>query len=150
MLKDLMPDEDIPEGAKVAVDVSNIKPLTYDQKDMIVSLFDDIVVAHEHLAHATGMMSSLCKVMDPQQLMLIMQYSIHPLMQLNASPGLFDPKIHKEKKELPDDRRDRVHETMIPNPDEKGFKNEFEYNVTRFLTATLAFYVNRMFGNSAP
>ena len=146
MLEELMPDEDVPEGAKVTVDISNIKPLTYDQKDMIVSLFDNISVVHEHFAHAAEMMSSLCKVMDLQQLILIMQCSIHPLMQLNASPGLFNSKIHKEKNELPDDRRDRVHETMIPNPNEKGFKNESEYNATRLLAATLAFYIDRMFG----
>ena len=34
----------------MAAEALNIKPLTYTQKDMIVSLFDDILVAHEHLA----------------------------------------------------------------------------------------------------
>ena len=94
MLEDLMPDEDILEGVKVTSDVFNIKPLTYDQNDMIISLFDDISVVHEHLACAAGTMSNLCKVMNPQQLMLIMQCSIHPLMHLNMSPSLFDPQIH--------------------------------------------------------
>ena len=48
-LQELIPDEDIPEGLRVAMDVSNVKPLTFEQKDMIVSLFDDLAVAHEWL-----------------------------------------------------------------------------------------------------
>ena len=50
MLEDIMPEEDIPISEQMAVEVLNIKPLTCTQKDMIVSLFDDISVAHEHLA----------------------------------------------------------------------------------------------------
>ena len=40
-LADIMPDEEIPSGEKVAAKVSQIKPITYNQKDMLVSLFDD-------------------------------------------------------------------------------------------------------------
>ena len=90
MLEDIMPIEDIPEGGKMVAETSNIKPLTYDQKDMIVSLFDDIAVAHEHLARVVGTISSLCKVLEPQQLMLIMNNTVCPLIQLNTSLGLFD------------------------------------------------------------
>ena len=43
----MIPDEDIPEGFHVAMDVSKMKPLTFEQKDMIVSLFNDLAVAHE-------------------------------------------------------------------------------------------------------
>ena len=50
MLEDIMPEEDSPISEKMAAEASNIKPLMYAQKDMIVSLFDDISVAHEHLA----------------------------------------------------------------------------------------------------
>ena len=50
MLEDIMPEEDIPISKKMAVEASNIKPLMYMQKAMIVSLFNDILVAHEHLA----------------------------------------------------------------------------------------------------
>ena len=41
-----MPEEDIPEGEKIVADVSQVKPLTYDQKDLIVSLFDNLSIAH--------------------------------------------------------------------------------------------------------
>ena len=49
MLEDIMPKEDIPISENMVAEALNIKPLTHTQKDMIVSLFDDISVAHEHL-----------------------------------------------------------------------------------------------------
>ena len=48
-LEELIPDEDILEGLQVVMDISNVKPLMFEQKDMIVSLFDDLAVAHEWL-----------------------------------------------------------------------------------------------------
>ena len=75
-----MPDEEIPPGEKVAAEVSKIKPITYDQKDMLVSLFNDLSVAHKRLSTAAGMMSLLCKVITPEQLMLIMKSSIWPMI----------------------------------------------------------------------
>ena len=87
-LEEIMPDEDIPEGEKVAADVSQIKPLTYNQKDLIVLLF----------GRAAANMSSLCKAMVPDQLRLIMRCSVRPLVQLSASPGLFDtPTLNGER-----------------------------------------------------
>ena len=100
-LEDIMPDEEIPPGEKVAAKVSQIKPITYDQKEMLVSLFDDLSMAHERLSRVASSMSSLCKVMTQEQLMLIMKSSVQPMLQLNATPGLFDPPAQMEKKELP-------------------------------------------------
>ena len=148
MLEDIMPEEDIPISEKMAAEASNIWPLTYDQKDMIVSLFNDISVAYEHLARAAGMMSSLYNVLNPQQLMLIMQNAMCPLIQLNALPGLFDPPSKKEREELPDDHTEWVHDMIIPNLKEKMFMKEMHYNSTCLLAATLAFYVDRSFGKT--
>ena len=46
-LEELIPDEDIPEGLWVVMDISNVKPLTFEQKDMIISLFNDLAVAQD-------------------------------------------------------------------------------------------------------
>ena len=146
MLEDIMLVEDIPNSEKMAAEASNIKPLTYDQKDMIVSLFDDISVVHEHLAWAAGIMSSLCKVLDPEQLLLVMRNTVCPLIQLNVFPGLFVPPAKSTRKELLDDITGQVHDTMIPNPMEKTFIKEMHYNSTRLLAVTLAFYLDRSFG----
>ena len=119
-----MPDEEIPPAEKVAAEVSVIKPITYNQKDMLVSLFDDLSVAHERLSRAAGTMSSLCKVMTPEQLMLLMKSSIRPMIQLNTTPGLFDPPTQMEKKELPDNKSDQIKNTMIPRPEEQIRTNQ--------------------------
>ena len=148
MLEELIPEEDIPEGGKFAAEVSHNCLFTYDQKDMIVSLFDDVSIAHEHLAPAAGTMSSLCKVLNPQQLLLVMKSSVCPLMQLNMTPGLFDPPTKKEWKDLPDDHTEHIHNTMIPDLEEKMFCKETHYNATRLLAATVTFYVDLSFGKS--
>ena len=108
MVEDIIPDIQIPPREQIAVDVLNIKPITHDQKDILISLFDDISIAHERLGQAAGTISSLCKVMNPEQLILIMKCSIQPLIHLSVSPGLFDPLIWTEKKELPEDTMERI------------------------------------------
>ena len=75
-LEDVMPEEDIPSGEKGAAEISQIKAITYDQKDMLVLLFDDLSVVHERLSRVAGTVLSLCKVMSPEQLMLITKSSV--------------------------------------------------------------------------
>ena len=134
-----MPEEDIPPGEKVAAHILQIKPIMYDQKDMLVSLFDDLTIAHERLSRVAGTMSSLCKVLSLDQLMLVMKSSICPLVQLNTIPGLFDPLVQKEKKELPHDREERIKETMIPRPENKELLQQPDSLPTRLLVATLPY-----------
>ena len=147
-LEEIMPEEDIPEGEKIVADVSQVKPLTYDQKDLIVSLFDNLSIAHEHLGRAAANMSSLCKVMNPDQLLLIMKCSMRPLVQLSASPGLFDTPTHKQWKELPDDKVERVKDTITPRENAKELQQEPHYSPTRLLAATMAPIINKNFGRS--
>ena len=97
-LEDIMPDEDIPEGEKIVADVSQVKALTYDQKELIVSLFDNLSITHEHLGRAAANMSSLCKVMEPDQLLLIMKCSVRPLVQLSASQGCLMSQLKSGKR----------------------------------------------------
>ena len=125
-----MPDEDIPEGEKIVADISQVKVLTYAQKDLIVSLFDNLSIGHEHLSRAAANMSSLCKVMEPDQLLLIMKCSLRPLVQLSASPGLFDAPIQKWKKDLPEDKAHRVKDTMVPREDAKELQQVPHYSPT--------------------
>ena len=146
--EDLIPDEDIPEGEKIVTDVSQVKALTYTQKDLIVSMFDNLSITYEHLGRAAANMSSLCKVMEPDQLLLIMKCSVRPLVQLSAPPGLFDAPIKKRKKELPDDKADRVKDTMIQREDAKELQQVPHYSPTRLLAATMAYIINKTFGRS--
>ena len=91
-------------------------------------------------------MSSLCKVMEPDQLLLIMKCSIRPLVQLSASPGLFDAPIQKWKKDLPDDKAERVKDTMVPREDAKELQQVPHYSPTWLLAATMAYVINKTFG----
>ena len=43
---------------------------------------------------------------------------------------------------------ERVHETMIQNPEEKMFIKEAHYNTTQLLAVTVAFYMDRSFRKS--
>ena len=125
--------------------MSQIKPITYDQKDMLVSLFNDLSMTHERLSRAAGMMSSLCKMMTPEQLMLIMKSRIRPMIQLNTTPGLFDMPAQMKKKELPDDKFEQIKNTMIPRPKEKELCKQPNFSPTRLLVATLAYYIHKQF-----
>ena len=68
------------------------------------------------------------------------------MIQLNTLPGLFDPPMKKECKELPDNQSERVHNMMVPNPKEKAFIKEVHFNSIWLLATTLAFYIDRSFG----
>ena len=110
---------------------------------MLVSLFDDLTIAHERISRVAETMSSLCKVLSLDQLMLVMKSSICPLVQLNTIPGLFDQPAWKEKKELPDDREERIKETMIPRPENKELLQQPNLSPTRLLVAMLSYFLHK-------
>ena len=59
LLKEFMPKEDIPAGLQVLGAVEDIKPLSHDQKDMLVGLFDILEMAHKRMVRVCGPMLSL-------------------------------------------------------------------------------------------
>ena len=85
-----MPDEDIPMGPHNLEVVENIKPLSYDQKDMLVELFDDLKVAHDRMSMVCARMSTLAKVLNPSQFMLVMKATIRLMKQLNTMAVFLD------------------------------------------------------------
>ena len=90
LLEEHMPDEDIPMGSHILEVVENIKPLSYDQKDMLVELFDDLKVAHDRMSRVCTRMSTLAKVLNPSQLMLVMKATIRLMIQLNTMAAFLD------------------------------------------------------------
>ena len=74
LLEDLMPEEDIPKGASIAANVQSTKPLSYDQKDLLVSLFNNLEVTRDKMAWVVGCLSSL--FLSPPQLMIILKAMI--------------------------------------------------------------------------
>ena len=77
--------------------------------------------------------------------MLIMKNSLWPLVQLNTMPGLFDWPAQKGRKELPDDKEEKIIEMMILRPDSKELYQWPDFSPTRLLVATLSYYVHKHF-----
>ena len=55
-LEELMPDEDIPEGKSIIENISKIEELTEQQRQDISEVFENLEVAHKHLAKSCGLM----------------------------------------------------------------------------------------------
>ena len=88
LLEELMPTEEISSGSSVTGMIEDIEPLTADQKNMITELFDDLEVAHNHMARACTMLSSLSRSLSSTQLILVLKASIRPVVQLNMAQRL--------------------------------------------------------------
>ena len=67
------------------------------------------------------------------------------MIQLNTTPGLFDLPAQTEKKEMPDDKSERIKDTMIPRPEQNDLYKQPNYSPTRLLAATLAYYIHKQF-----
>ena len=138
--------EGIPQGERVAQEVASLKPLTYDNKDMLMELFNDLEVARNHMARVCRHLSSLLKILTPGQLMIVLKACNHPMIQLNAIKGFLDKEmVSKCKLELPDYRGNRVCLTMLPDPKADKLKLEYENNPMCLLAATVAYKLTKMF-----
>ena len=88
-----------------------------DQKDLLVELFDDLEVVHDRMARVCGRMSMLAKVLNPSQLMLVMKATLRLMVQLNTTAAFLDtPASSCHRKEVPQNRGERVQLTMVPDP----------------------------------
>ena len=89
--------------------VEDIKPLSNDQKDLLIELFNDLQEAHDRMARVCGKLPTLVKGLTPSQLMLVMKVMIRPMIQLNMTAAFLDTPISQtHKKEVPKDRGKRV------------------------------------------
>ena len=105
LLEEFMPDVDIPQGLQVLEGVEDIKPLSTDQKDLLIELFDDLQEAHNRMARVCGKLSMLVKGLTPSQLMLVMKLTIRPMIQLNTTAAFLDTQISQtHKKDVLQDR----------------------------------------------
>ena len=98
MLEDIMPEEETPEGGEVAHLVQGINPISLEVKDMTVALMDHTAVACHHVGLAAECLLTLAKICTPEQLMIIMKCSIHPLVQVVMAPSFLDPPTKSKKK----------------------------------------------------
>ena len=88
-----MLEEEIPAGSQILEAVENIKSLSFDQKDLLVELFDDLEVTHDRMARVCGWMSTLAKVLNPSQLILVMKAKIRPMIQLKTTSAFLNTLV---------------------------------------------------------
>ena len=86
-LEELIQPAEIPFGRDVASNIDELEPLTDEQREQIGELFDNMEVAHEHLACSCSALGDLSKSLKSKQLLLL---SVRPLIQINAMPGWFE------------------------------------------------------------
>lgn len=131
LLEEMMPEKEIPHGDITAGMVGRVQPLNYDQKDMIKELFNDLEVAHERMAHMCGRLSSLLKTLTPPQMMIVLQATIRPMIQLNTMAQFLDvPAEWKAKIDLPEDISERVKLTAILDPEAMELKQKHANSAT--------------------
>ena len=138
----MMPTEEIPSGSSMTGMIEDIEPLTANQRNMIAELFDDLEVAHDHMARSCSMLSLLSRYLSSAQLMLVLKASVRPMVQLNAVQSFLNsPVTSKRKTELPDNRSAQVKLTMIPDPNSEHIKKEKANSVMCLLVATFAYKI---------
>ena len=126
--------------------VGDIKPLNFDQKDMIVKLFDDLEVAHEKMACVCSRMSSLSKTLTPAQLMVMKKATIRLMIQLNTTAKFLDtPAESRRKIDLPKDVNERVKLTMTRDLEVVDLRKEQFNSATCLLAATFSYKLQKMF-----
>ena len=122
LLENLVPDEDIPAAAQVLQTIENPDDVTEEDRSLIGDLFDSLAVAHSELASACNTLSRQWQKIKPQQLMMVLQSSVHPLIQVNTAAALLVPPASSRKQDLPEDQHERVEMVVIPDPMAKPLK----------------------------
>ena len=89
-LEELMPPDEIPRGTDVASSIHEMEPLSDEQREQIGELFDDMEVAHEHIACSCSTLGILSRMVKSKQLFLLLKVSVRLLIQMNAMPGWFE------------------------------------------------------------
>ena len=99
----LMPSAEVPKGKEVAEKLDVIHLLTHKQRAQIAETFEDMEIAHEHMACSCSLLAILSRSLNSRQLLTLLRASVRPLVQLNMVPGLLDEPIKSQQRmELPD------------------------------------------------
>ena len=92
-LKELMLLAEIPRGKDITAEINKIEPLNNEQKTQIDELFEDMEIVYEYLTCSGGSLGPLSRLLNSQQLLMLLRVSVGPLIQLNVAPSLFDEPV---------------------------------------------------------
>ena len=75
-----MPLAEIPRGMDMVSNIHEMEPLSDEQRGQIGELFDDIEVAHKHLARSCSTLGILSRTLKSKQFILLLRASVRPLI----------------------------------------------------------------------
>ena len=141
----LIPDQEVPQAAKVLEKIEEADELTWEDRDLIRELFNSLEMAHSELVLAYSVLSCLSGTLKPRQLMTVLEPSTRPLTQIKTTSAFNPPNVPGKMSELPDNVEERVELLMMPNPTAGSIKDEKINSPTRLLAAKWAFRVSNIF-----
>ena len=145
ILECLLPDKEVPLAARILEAMEDPDDLTKEDRILITELFESLEVAHSKLASACSMLNRLSRNLKPRQLMVVLQASIRPLIQVKVTSALTEPDGPGRTRELPEKQEERVELLMIPDPTSKSLKNKRINSPTKLLAAMWAFRIINVF-----
>ena len=84
LLKDITSEEDAPSRRSVIEGAQEVGNLTDEHRELIIELFELMEVAYDHEAKVCSCLKRLSRTLNAQQLQVIVQSSIKPLITLKA------------------------------------------------------------------
>ena len=73
------------------VALPNFESIKGDDRVAVCELFDSLQTAHNAAADVVGYLTTLGRMLDPQQFQFILKHSLHPFIQLQVPVGLCHP-----------------------------------------------------------
>ena len=104
-------------------------------------------VAYDHEAWACSCLVRLSRTLNAQQLQVILQLSVKPLITLKALPKYIEQiATHEETKGHPEDKKDKMMWTVMLHATSQSIKKEKANSPTHLLAATFTFKIINKFG----
>ena len=125
LLEDIISEEDIPNRRSVIEGAQEVGNLTNEQRGLISELFELMEVAYNHEARVCSCLTRLSRTLNAQQLQVVLQSSIKPLITLKALPKYIEQIVaHEETKGHPEDEKDKIIWTITPDTSSHSIKKE--------------------------
>ena len=150
LLEEIIPDKEIPSRQSVVGGAVKAGNLTSEKRDLITELFEVMEVAYDHEARACSCLVRLSKTLNAQQLQVMLQASIRPLITLKVLPKYMEQIVtQQETKSHHENKTEKFMLMVTPDMTSHHIKKEKANNPTCLLVATFAFkMINKFRGGT--
>ena len=147
LLEEIIPDKEIPSGQSVVRGALKAGNLINEQQVLITELFEVMEVAYNHEARACSCLMRLSKTLNTQQLEVLLQASIRPLITLKALPTYMEQiATQQETKSHHEHKTEKFMLMVTPDATSHHIKKEKANSPTHLLAVTFAFKMINKFG----